>query len=491
MNKKKDCFGLNCKIVLDCNNEILPKLLKIINLSLLNGEFPESWKESVVIPIEKVQNPKNPEDWRPINMLPTYEKILEEIVCNQLTNYIEKENILCLEQSGFRKGHSCETSICWLINEWKKEIDSGKTIIGVFLDLKRAFETIDRNILIEKLNKYGIREVEVKWFKSYLSERFQRVKINETFSEKVKVDLGVPQGSKLGVILFLLYINDIVKTISDAKMSLFADDTLIYVVGDDLKSCESLIQNQIEKINIWLCKNKLKLNVTKTKCMCLNNGGLNVNILINNQPIECVDGIKYLGVFIDNKLKFNQHVYNQCAKISKKIGFFKRIRRYIPLNCAVTIYNTLILPYFDYCSSIIFMSNSENIRKFQVLQNRAMRTVLKCDYRTPINDMLTILGWLNIEQRLKFNALVMIFKIKNEMYPAYLQRNVNYITNSFYNLRNTGDFRLPLYRRAATQNNLLYKGIQLFNSLPSNLKTEQNLNKFKFLLKPLLKDNTV
>ena len=133
------------------------------------------------------------------------------------------------------------------------------------------------------------------------------------------------------------------------------------------------------------------------------------------------------------------------------------------------------------------MSNIENIRKLQILQNRAMRTVLQCEFRTPIQEMLSNLGWLNVEQRLKFNALLMIFKIKNNLYPIYLQRNVSFITNSFYNLRNIGDFRLPLYRRTGTQNNLLYKGVQLFNNLPTNLKTERNLNIFKSLLKPLLK----
>lgn len=137
------------------------------------------------------------------------------------------------------------------------------------------------------------------------------------------------------------------------------------------------------------------------------------------------------------------------------------------------------------------MSNSENIRKLQILQNKAMRTMLKCEYRTPIQEMLTNLGWLNVEQRLKLNALVMIFKIKYNLYPIYLQRNVSFITNSFYNLRNAGDFRLPLYRRAGTQNNLLYKGVQLFNNLPRNLKTETNLNIFKSLLKPLLKNNNI
>lgn len=441
--------------------------------------------------MEKVKNAKKPEDWRPINMLPTYEKILEDVVCKQLTQFIEQEGLLCVQQSGFRRGHSCETSICWLINEWKKEIEKGKSIIAIFLDLKRAFETIDRSILLVKLHKYGIRDIEQKWFQSYLSGRSQKVKIKESFSETISVQLGVPQGSKLGVLLFLIYINDIEKSLSQAQASLFADDTLIYYVGENVHECECIMQNEMNSLNEWLCKNKLKLNVSKTKCMCVNDRDWNFQIVMNGEQIERVNEIKYLGVCIDDKLRFNDHINNLCAKISKKIGFLKRIRRHLSLSCALTIYNTIILPHFDFCSSIIYICNSESQNRLQILQNRAMRTVLKCDYRTPIQEMLNTLKWLSVLQRLKLNALLMIFKIKQKLYPIYLQHNINYITNDRYNLRNTGDFRLPLYRRTSTQNNLLYKGLQLFNNLPNYLKNETNINIFKSRLTTLLKNNVL
>lgn len=322
-----------------------------------------------------------------------------------------------------------------------------------------------------------------------MSGRSQKTKIKDTFSEAINVELGVPQGSKLGVLLFLIYINDIGQSLSQVQVSLFADDTLIYLVGKDQNVCECIMQNELNVLNNWLCMNKLKLNVNKTKCMCVNSSGRDIGLVISGERIECVREIKYLGVIMDSDLKFTEHIAKLSAKISKKIGFLRRVRRNISLSCAITIYNTIILPHFNYCSSIIYMCNNEQQNRLQVLQNRAMRTILKCNHRTPIRQMLNTLKWLSVSQSLKLNALKIVFKIKNNLFPDYLQRNVNYITSARYNLRNAEDFRLPLYRRASTQNHIMYRGLQLFNSLPVNLKRETNFYIFKSRVISLLKSN--
>lgn len=231
------------------------------------------------------------------------------------------------------------------------------------------------------------------------------------------------------------------------------------------------------------------INIKKTKCMCINGGEVDAKIEINGETVECVKEMKYLGVVIDHKLKFNIHISKLCSKISKKIGFLSRIRRNLSMNCALTVYNTIIFPHFNYCSSILYIGNQEDQNKLQLLQNRAMRVILKCERSTPIANMLQSLRWLSVVQRLKYNALIMVFKIKQNLYPAYLQHNVEYITNERYQLRNDGDFRLPLYRRAHTQNNLFYKGLQLYNNLPTQVKNLQNLNSFKSRLIFLLQNN--
>lgn len=477
-NNKNDFNGLNTNILLDCKEDIFPVLLHIINTSLMEGIFPSTWKESIVVPVEKEKNAKKPEQFRPINMMPVYEKILEKVVCMQLECYFTQNGTLCEEQSGFRKGHSTETALAWVLNEWKREMDDGNLVLALFLDLKRAFETVDRSILLNKLFKYGIRQKELRWFESFLSARTQRIKLGEVYSSSKAVNLGVPQGTILGVILFLVYVNDIKDCLKFSKVSLFADDTLVYIVGKNLNVCENNLNSDADNLFEWLCKNKLKLNIMKTKCMCICSRGHNINIKISNNNIECVEQIKYLGVIVDNKLSFNAHADFICSKISKKINFLYRIRKRISTKCAINIYNSIILPHIDYCSSILYLCSSGKIDNIQILQNRAMRCVLKCGLRTHIVDMLNELKWMSIVQRLKFNALIFIFKLKNGLFPIYLQRNLQYV-GSYYNLRNVGNFRLPLYRRTSSQNNILYKGMQLFNNLDVTTKMETNIIRFK------------
>lgn len=202
---------------------------EIINISLSEGIFP-NWKCSTITPVEKVTGTVKPEELRPINNLPSSEKVIEIIAKKQIDEYITNNNILADEQSGFRKNHSCETSLNRVINEWKQDLDKGNIIVCVFLDIKRAFETIDRKRLIEKM---GIENNVKKWFSSYLTDRSQRTKINNQISSKLGNNIGVPQGSVLASTLFSLCINDICKivyNIEGANLNLFADDTKIHVV---------------------------------------------------------------------------------------------------------------------------------------------------------------------------------------------------------------------------------------------------------------------
>lgn len=484
ISQKSDLMGLNTRIILDCKDIIFPILLKIVNGSLNEGKFPHLWKLSTIIPVEKIVNCKLAENMRPINTLPLYEKILEKVVCSQLEEHIMNNNIINEMQSGFRKGYSTETALNWIITEWKKFVDSGKKVLAVFLDLKRAFETVDRNILLNKMIKYGIRNKELSWFKNFLIGRTQCTKVNKSISDATQIHIGVPQGSILGVILFLLYINDISTALNYCKVSLFADDTLIYIVGDDIGDCERKMNIDLDNLFNWLNMNKLKLNVSKTKCMVIGYTSMlmNPHIKINNDEIECVKSIKYLGVIIDSKLNFNEHCDYVCKKIAKKLAFLGRIRSKVSKACAINIYNTIILPHFNYCSTILFLCNQQQLQRLQILQNRGMRIILKCGIRTHIRDMLNKLKWMNIRNCLTYNALVLIFKLKNNLLPSYMQRHIDYV-GGYYYLRNRGDFRLPLYRKTSTQNSLLYKGTQVFNNLPSNIKNELRLSIFKKKIK--------
>ena len=226
--------GITIEILRMAVSAIEREFVDIINESLREGCFPDSWKVSTIVPIPKIEKAKNAKDFRPINMLPIYEKVLELVVKKQVEKYLETNEIITEHQSGFRKQFSCETAIQTVIDEWKLNISERRVVGVIFMDLKRAFETVDRELLIKKMLQYGIRGKVLEWFRSYLNNRKQRVWFNGEYSGIIKTKCGVPQGSVLGPLLFNVYINDIVDVCpEDCKIKMFADDTLVYVTGDN------------------------------------------------------------------------------------------------------------------------------------------------------------------------------------------------------------------------------------------------------------------
>lgn len=294
------------------------------------------------------------------------------------------------------------------------------------------------------------------------------------------MSLGVPQGSVLGTLLFVIYINDIKKVIKNSEIRLFADDALVYIAGTNVNEIKMKLEQDLNEINKWLKINKLKLNTSKTKLMMMNREE-NINISIDGEVIESVDEIKYLGVIIDNKLKFKSHIEYITKKVASKVGFFKRIRKRVTILTAVNIYNTIVKPHFEYCSTLLYLCNVESIERLQKLQNRAMRTILLCDRFTSVKLMLNALKWINVKDRIELNVLVFIFKIKNGMTPKYLQDKITLVEQvQPYTLRNADvNFRLGRFRLTSSQNSLIYKGFKKFNELHRNIKTETNLRNFK------------
>lgn len=246
-------------------------MLNLINQSLEIGVFPTTWKESCIIPIQKKTGTIKCEEHRPINTLPSLEKLIEYKVKNQL-------------QSGFRRAHSCETALNLVTSDWQEAREKGYSIVLlviVFLDLKRAFETLDRGLLLTKLKYYGIRNIEYKWFESYLTDRKQTTKYGNIVSSPEFTSLGVPQGSILGPILFIIYINDIINAIKYSNISLFADDTILYCAGNNLNEVIEKINKDLESINKRLNFNKSKLNIEKTLFMIINDSK------VKNKNVKC------------------------------------------------------------------------------------------------------------------------------------------------------------------------------------------------------------
>lgn len=258
---------------------------------------------------------------------------------------MDRSKWLAAQQSAFRRMHSCETVLNNIIYEWKMKLEKGKVTVAVFLDLKRAFETVDRERMLKKLDKYGIRDVEAKWFREYMETMRQRIKYKDYVSNEMEVNIGIPQGTALSVILFNLYINDIVNVPKNGKITLFADDTEIETSAQTIDEAIDKMNEDLTLIYEWLNVNKLSLNYEKTKWMILGKESTNRNIKINGKIIERVNNIKYLGVILDDKLNMNEQILKTTKKLASKINFLKRTSRKLTYETRILIYNAIVLPH--------------------------------------------------------------------------------------------------------------------------------------------------
>lgn len=465
------------------------RLLQVINCAIETGCYPE-WKSNMIIPVPKITNPTEPQHYRPINILPYYEKIVEKVMYNQMIKYVNDNNLLYEKQSGFRSKHSCETALQGLFSDWREQLDTGNFIITIMLDFKRAFETIDRSILLTKLKKFGFSESAHKLLSTYLCNRRQFTKINNEKSDEIVNDFGVPQGSILGPLLFIIYINDMHEVASNVSINLFADDTLVYFSGTNVKDVVNKLNNDLLKITEWLKCNKLKLNADKTKAMVIAKSSivrnrvineLNVHgICIENDNIEFVNEFKYLGVMLDQYLNFDKHVNYIAKKVGKKIGVLSRLSAFIsPVTCA-HLYKSLIAPHFEYCSTIMWQMDKKNIAILQKLQNKAMRVIIKCHWRTHVVDMLHALNWMSITQRIYFNAMIFIFKMQSNLLPPYLcTKLIRKVDIHNHNLRNKNDFAICKQNSTTMSRSIYQSGLTAFNSLPLSIKNAPSLQCFK------------
>ena len=312
--------------------KIIPYIVKplahICNTSLMNGIFPDRMKIARVIPLFKNGDVKEFSNYRPVSILPQFYKILEMVFHNRLMSFINDKQILNNSQFGFRKNMSTALAIIELVEEITTAIDEGKTTVGVFIDLKKAFDTVDHNILVKKLEHYGIRGLAKNWVCSYLENRRQYVCINDSNSECLDVKCGVPQGSILGPALFILYVNDMCNVSKSLKSILFADDTNLFYAGKDLDEVCKIISRELNILHIWFQVNKLSLNVAKTNFMIFGNKRFEENYMISikGMNINRVYVTKFLGVHIDSKLNWNEHISVIKTKVAKNVSIMNRVK---------------------------------------------------------------------------------------------------------------------------------------------------------------------
>lgn len=493
---KNHVDGISGNLIIDAmeNRIFRQNFTELVNESLTNGTIPELFKVSIIEPIEKVKNAIYPEDFRPINKLPIMEKILESVVKIQLDDFIEECDILTERQSGFRSSHSCETAVNNVLYEWSEDLETGELVLTVTLDFKRAFETLDIELLLKKLDRYGIRQMELKWFRNYLMNRKQKVKIGENISEEVEVASGVSQGTCLAPLLYLIGVNDLPSAIKNSRVSMFADDTLLYVKAKTVKEAAEKMNEDLRLLDEWLKYNQICVNVKKTKYMIVTHKKINRDeskIVIRDMEIERVEEFKYLGVILDQHLSFMSHLGHVKKKLFSKLALFRRLDRNLTAETKILLYKSLVAPHFDYCSSILYGLCDSNLSDLQKIQNSFMRNILKVNKYAKIDFMLDALRFQTIKQRLTFNVMKNIYKIEKGMMPKYMQQHLkqNKIDNK-YNTRRRSLYQIPNFTKDYTKKSIFYKGLKNYNDLKKNSKKEDfvNLKSFCKRLNNYVKD---
>lgn len=419
-------------------------------------------------------------------------KIFEKIVYNQLLDYLNENNILSEDQSGFRSLHSTATALLHATNEWFHNIDEGRLNGVVYLDLAKAFDTVNHSILLKKLEMYGVRGTQLAWFQSYLSQRSQQCLVDNYLSSQSEISCGVPQGSTLGPLLFLVYINDLSNSVKHSKVRMFADDTNISVSASNCKDIENSLNSDLEDIQLWLEANKLNLNLSKTEFMLLGssaklfNLALPPKIKLGTLSVKQVQSAKSLGVIIDETLSWSCHIDQICKKISQAIFGLKLARPFVPRDILILIYKALVQPHFDYCDVVWGNCNKGLTDRLQKLQNRAARVITRTNYETRSAEILKNLKWDDLECRRFKHMAVVMYKILNNKAPAYLNSFRKLRDGTTYNLRaHDSDFVVPKPRTEALKRSFQYQGPKVWNGLASDVKDANSLPQFKRRLNEL------
>ena len=473
-----------------CDDISIP-ISKLINRSFETGIFPSLLKTSKVVPVFKNKgSPLEVSNYRPISLLSNIEKIYEKVMYSRVINFLDSQNLLYSRQFGFRKSHSTLHTLTVIVERIRKCLDKGELACGVFVDLQKAFDTVDHQILISKLDHYGIRGSCNNWFKSYLSDRHQFVSIQNSESNLKTIKHGVPQGSVLGPLLFLIYINDLHMAIKFSETFHFADDTHLLHFAKTIGSLCSKINADLRTLTAWLNANKISLNASKTEFVIFRSKSKPLTsspfLKLVGKKIFPSSSVKYLGVRLDEHLNWKPHISDIATKLQRANGMLSKLRHYLPLKLLVNIYHSLFASHMRYNCQIWGLRDNLNSHRILTLQKAALRLITFSAPRTPSNPIFLNLGILKFFDIVEVLNVLFVHQYLNQSLPSDLLKTLKFtkISHSINTRGNVlGLLQLPSVRTQSYGSNSFSKlAIQQWNDFQLN---HSNLNISEISLKRL------
>ena len=497
--KSKSCSmdPIPTSLLKECLSSLLPVITTIVNLSMSQGIVSADLKKALIAPLLK----KNGLDieilkhFRPVSNLTYISKIIERLVACRFLHYIYKNNLQEVLQSSYTKFHSTETALIKVQNDFLEAIDGKKCILLVLLDLSAAFDTIDHQILLSRLSeRFGVKDTALKWFASYLSERYQSVVINGVESDIQELQFGVPQGSVLGPILFILYTSPLGELLQSCGVSyhFYADDTQLYLSFNHSESQDAIVKMEkcISQVSSWMSENFLKLNEDKTEVMFLGSPNFlskfkNTAISVGMEHIQPSDVVRNIGAYIDKHLNMDKHVNNICKGAWMHLRNIGKLRPFLDNSSCEKLVHAFVSSKIDSNNGLLYGITKDKIHKIQRVQNAAARIVSRTPKYDHITPILKSLHWLPVSQRIDYKILLLAFKCLNNIAPIYLQELLEISCKPRALRSNSNNVLLCPRTKSVKYGNrtFTYSASTLWNSLPLPIRQCKTVSDFKCKVK--------
>lgn len=476
--------GIKCKTIRKLKHILAPYLVYLINKNFKEGIFPDALKIARIRPIYKIGSQQDPNNYRPISVLNAFSKIIEKLLLSRLHEYLNMSNFFDATQNGFLEKKGTQTAVARLIEAINEGLNSKMYIRILFLDLRKAFDLVNHEILIKKLEKLGINGPAKEIFRHYLTNRTQYVNVGDTKSNYRTVTSGVPQGSILGPLLFNIYVNDLTKCSLLGRVTLYADDAVILYAGTARETLKDM-KNDIHQITEWTTKNKLLLNEIKCAYMNISNGNNhseNEVVEINNIKIEKVNNMKYLGLTIDDKLNYVTHISKLNNKLRSLSSVCKRIGPLIDDRTRRIIYMAFIKSHLTYLANIWGDGNKRELDRLQRTQNIIIKHLFALDIRTSTETLYNSTKFLKTNEIIRHEKLKFIYKLKNNLIDSSIHLQLNSDMH-YHNTRNSNNIHVNQNNNNAGRQRVIHGCAVLFNDLPTEIREAKTYDKFKALTK--------